>query len=58
MKNYLQDHYPEVISYNALRSAVKDAWEKVGEFEFRALVESMLERCQAVIDADDLFTKY
>jgi hypothetical protein len=46
------------MSYDRLRAAVKDAWEKVGEHEFRALIESMLERCQAVIDANGLFTKY
>lgn len=58
MKNYIQDNYPENLSYDKLRAAVKDAWEKVGEFEFRALIESMPARCQAVIDADGLFTKY
>jgi transposase len=25
IKNYLQDHYPEIMSYNQLRAAVKDA---------------------------------
>jgi ketohexokinase/beta-glucosidase len=58
MKNYLQDNYPENMSYNRLRAAVKDAWEKVGEHEFRALIESMPARCQAVIDAEGRFTKY
>jgi len=46
------------MQYDELRSAVKDAWEKVGEFEFKALIESMPGRCQAVIDANGLFTKY
>jgi len=36
-----QDNYPENISYDRLRVVVKDAWEKVGEHEFRALIESM-----------------
>jgi hypothetical protein len=58
MKNYLQDNSPENMSYDRLRATVKDTWEKVGEFEFRALTESMPARCQAVIDADGLFTKY
>ena len=58
MKNYLQDHFPEMMSYDQLRSAVKEAWDKVGAFEFKALVESMPERCQAVIDARGFFTKY
>ena len=34
------------------------AWENVGEHEFRELIESMQARCQAVIDANGLFTKY
>jgi len=46
------------MSYNRLKAAVKNAWEKVGEHEFRALIESMPERCQAMIDANSLFTKY
>ena len=45
MKNYLQDYYPENMSYDQLRAAVKDAWEKVGSFEFEALINSMRERC-------------
>lgn len=58
MKNYLQDNYPEIVGYTQLREAVKDAWDKVGEEAFRALIESMPERCQAVIDAKGLHTKY
>jgi hypothetical protein len=58
MKNYLQDHYPENMTYYRLKAAVKDAWEKVGEHEFQDLINSMQERCQAVIDAKGLFTKY
>lgn len=58
MKNYLQDNFPENMSYERLRKAVKEAWDMVGEHEFKALIESMPARCQAVIDADGLFTKY
>ena len=58
MRNYLQDNYPENISYDRLRSAVKEAWEQVGQHEFEELIQSMKARCQAVIDADGLFTKY
>jgi hypothetical protein len=46
------------MSYNNLRAAVKDAWEKVGRFEFKELINSMQDRCQAVIDAKGRFTKY
>ena len=46
------------MSYDRLRVAVKEAWEKVGEAELEALINSMKERCQAVIDARGYFTKY
>jgi len=58
MKNYLQDNFPENMSYDRLRDAVKEAWANVGPHEFRELVGSMPARCQAVIDANGLFTKY
>ena len=58
MKNYLQDNFEENMSYDRLRVAVKEAWEKVGEAELEALINSMKERCQAVIDARGYFTKY
>jgi len=58
MKNYLQDNFPENMSDDRLREAVKEAWANVGPLELRELVESMPARCQAVIDANGLFTKY
>ena len=58
IKNYLQDNYPENMSYNRLREAVNEAWEKVGKAEFEELIKSMKDRCQAVINANGLFTKY
>ena len=58
MKNYIQDHFPENMLYDRLRAAVKEAWAMVGEYEFRDLINSMKDRCQAVINADGLFTKY
>ena len=44
--------------YNRLHEAIKDAWEKVGRIELEELIKIMQERCQAVIDANGLFTKY
>jgi len=58
MKNYRQDNYPENMTYDRLRATVKTAWENVGEHEFRELIECMQARCQAVIDANGLFTMY
>jgi hypothetical protein len=57
IKNYLQDNYPEVMQYDALRAVVKDAWDKVGRHEFEELIHSMQDRCQVVIDAEGRFTK-
>jgi hypothetical protein len=58
MKNYLQDHFPEIMGYNQLREAVKEAWDTIGQFKFEKLIQSMPAGCQAVIDAERLFTKY
>jgi len=51
MKNYLQDNFPEVMSYDVLRGVMKEAWENVGRSEFEALIPAS---CQAVIDANGL----
>ena len=51
MNNYLQDNF------DRLRAAVKRAWDIFGQEEFRELIESMPARCQAVIEANGLFTK-
>ena len=51
-------NYPENISYDQLRAAVKVAQEKAGSFKFKVLINSMLKRCQAVIDAEGQFIKY
>jgi transposase len=58
MKNYLQDNYPENMSYDRLREAVNDAWNKVGEARLRELIGDMEDRCKAVINANGKFTKY
>ena len=44
MKNYLQDNFEENMSYDRLRVAVKEAWEKVGEAELEALINSIKEK--------------
>ena len=58
IKNYLQDIYLKVISYNRLRAAIKDAWEKVRRFEFKALIQSIKARYKAIIVAKSRFIKY
>ncbi len=58
MKNYLQDNFPENMSYDQLWSTVKEAQNKVGRSIFEELIHSMPDRYQAVIVANGLFTKY
>jgi transposase len=59
MKDWIQDNYlDDKLSYKVLRQAVIEAWEAVGEREFKDLLASMTERCQAVIAANGLHTKF
>ena len=39
MKDYIEKNYPEKMSYDALRKAVKEAWEAVPESFLRGLIE-------------------
>lgn len=54
MKDWIYKYYPEKISYDLLRKAVREAWDAVPQEELVSLVESMTARCQAVIDANGL----
>jgi hypothetical protein len=58
MKDYLEKNFPEKMSYDQLRIAVKEAWEKVPEDWLLELVQSMPDRVQAVIAANGLYTRY
>jgi hypothetical protein len=59
MKDWIQDNYLDnKLSYKVLRQAVIEAWEAVGEREFKDLLASITERCQAVIAANGLYTKF
>jgi len=59
MKSWIQDNYlDDKLSYKVLRQAVTEAWEAVGEQEFKDLLPSMPERCKAVIAANGLHTKF
>ena len=60
MKNWIQDHYGDhdKLSYNALRKAVREAWDAVTPEQLEELINEMGARCQAVIDADGKFTQY
>ena len=46
------------MSYDQLRAAIKNAWDKVGQHEFEELIKNIKERCETVILAEERFTKY
>jgi transposase len=58
MKDYIQEKFPEKMSYDRLRAAVLEAWEAIPEDFLRDHVYSMPERCEAVITADGKHTKF
>lgn len=59
MKDWIQDQYEDtLITYNPLREAVAAAWEAVEEDYLEELLATMPARCQAVIDADGLQTRW
>lgn len=58
MKDWIQDRYGEGrLSYDRLRQAVKEAWEAVCQDQLEELIDSMHDRCQAVIDANGMHWK-
>ena len=59
MKDWLDVRYPEQkYSYEAMRDHVIEAWNAIGEDLLEDLIQSMPARCQAIIDANGLYTKY
>jgi hypothetical protein len=58
MKDYIARHFPEKLSYDQLRSAVKEAWDSIEDSKFQELLNSMPARCQAVIDANGMHIPY
>ena len=60
IKDYIQDKWglEERPSYARLRGYVAEAWEALPNSYWRELLDSMPARCQAVIDANGMHTKY
>ena len=59
MKDWIQNHYPDdKLSYKVLRQAVMEAWEAVGWQQLEDLLVSMPRRCEAVIAANGMYTKF
>jgi hypothetical protein len=60
MKDWIQDHYEEeeLCTNDAIRTAVWEAWDAVPEQILEDLIAEMPARCQAVIDANGMHTRY
>ena len=59
MKDWIQEHYDDNLhGYDQLREAVTAAWNAVPEDYLNELLEQMPARCQAVIDANGMHTRY
>ena len=58
MKDCIQNHYGEKMSYDRLREAVKEAWNSIEQRQLDDLIDSLHDRCVAVIAADGRHTKY
>ncbi len=59
MKDWIQDRYGEGrLSYDRLQQAVREAWETISQDQLEELNDSMHDRCQAVNDANEMYTKY
>jgi hypothetical protein len=49
MKQWIQQHYPEKMSYDRLRKAIREAWEKaIAEEYLNELLDTMQKRCEDV----------
>lgn len=59
MKDWIQEHYlEEKLSYKVLRKAVTEAWEGVGQEKLNELLSTMRARCEAVIQANGMHTRF
>jgi transposase len=63
MKDWIELNHPDLPggkqrTYDQLRAIVQEAWDSITPEYLDSLVDSMRERCQAVIDAQGGYTKY
>jgi len=58
MKDYIAMHFPEKLSYDALRAAILEAWDSITTEVLQGLIEELPRRCRAVIDARGGHTKF
>ena len=59
MKDWIEERYGDInYSYDNLRQYVKEAWEAITEEQLNSLIDSMRERCEAVIASQGGYTKF
>jgi hypothetical protein len=60
MKNWIQEYYPgwDKLDYKLLRETVQQAWEAITWQELENLLVIMPRRCEAVIAANIMYTKF
>jgi hypothetical protein len=59
MKDYIQSKWEgKNLIYDQLRVAVREAWDSVTQEDLDNLLNEMHDRCQAVITANGMYTKY
>ena len=58
MKDYIQKHFPDKMTYDQLRAAVLEAWDSIEQSKLDELIDEMGDRCQAVMDAEGRYTRY
>jgi hypothetical protein len=58
MKDWIQNNYREQFSYNTFCVAVKEAWDTIIKQQLAQLLQGMKDRCQAVIDANGIYTHF
>ena len=54
LKDYVEEHFAEKLSYDALRTAVREAWNAVSADFFKELLASMQVRLDALIKANGM----
>lgn len=58
IKDFLQANFPDRISLADLRIALQEAWKELSEDFLTELLESIPERCKAVVKAEGGHTRY
>jgi hypothetical protein len=63
MKDYIEIYYPDLPygrqrTYDQLRRIVQEAWGKITEDYLSSIVNSMRDRCEAVLAAQGGYTLY